>query len=320
MKLLFMSDLWKNFPGGAEAYVFNMAVALRDRGHKISILTSYEKAVAGHPDFNLIQELDLGARENREQRWETMNEHIRNLNPDIIIFHRYFAEEYGPSAVNQLGKVIVEVVHQDRKLPKANFHVYNTEYTRRQNGAASDPKSMVILPTFSEDCLADTTREKGDAIGFVKPLPGKGVDFFYALADRFPDRKFLVLRGEWQACETIIEKPNVKFINPVEHMWEFYEACRIVLMPSVSEDAGTIPSEAAYNHIPCISSDVMGLPETNHGGIILPHDLDRWAEQINALDDPIYYQAVISRQQRQITAYQWGAKFDELSMQLSRLT
>jgi glycosyltransferase involved in cell wall biosynthesis len=316
MKILFLSDLWKPFPGGAEAYFFNMAAALHNRGHQISILTSYECAIYGNPAFHLIQELDLGKRENREDRAELLLAHANVQRPDVVIIHRYFAEEYG-SLVMKWGIPIVEVVHQHKKIPNAHFHVYNTEYTRRQNGAENDPKSMVILPSFSGDCY--TAREKGDAIGFVKPLPCKGVDFFYELADRFPNRKFLVLRGAWQTCETIVEKPNVKFINPVEHMWEFYECCRITLMPSLSEDAGTIPCESAYNGIPCISSNVMGLPETNRGGIILPHDLNQWVEQINALDEPTYYDAVVARQRSYIASLDWSSKFDELNELLKGL-
>lgn len=318
MRVLFLTDLWKPFPGGAEAYVFNMACALHDRGHEISIVTSYERAVAGHPNFNLVQELDLGKRENREQRADMLHDHFVKISPDVIITHRYFAEEYG-SLVTKWGVPVVEVVHQHKKIPNARFHVYNTEYTRRQNGAEGDLKTMVILPPLSPDSIADQTRPKGNMIGFVKPLPGKGVDFFYQIADAFPDREFLVLRGEWKPCETIVEKPNVKFIDPVNHMWEFYEQCRVVLMPSLSEDAGTIPVEAAANGIPCISSDVMGLPETNAGGLLAPLNLSMWTRAIVGLDDSDLYQVLVDRQRAAISQNNWPAKFDQLSETLEGL-
>lgn len=315
VRVLFLSDLWKPFPGGAENYVFNIARELQVRGHEISILTSYEKAEAGDPNFKLVQELGLGRRENREQRAEMLHEHVSNLSPDIIFIHRYFAEEYG-SLVQQWGIPVVEVVHQHRKLSGAKFYIYNTEYTRRANGAEGDSNSMVIIPPPSQDAFIFHLAGRGDNIGFVKPLPGKGIEFLYEIADKMPDRKFLVLRGEWQTCETIREKPNVCFIDPVGKMQEFYEQCRIMLMPSLSEDAGTIPQEAAVNGIPCISSNVMGLTETNHGGILLPLESGRWVYEIDSLDNGIYYRAVADRQSNHIACFKWVKRFDELDRRL----
>lgn len=318
MRILMLSDLWRPFPGGAENYVFCLASALYDRGHEINVVTSYEKAEAGHSDFHLIQELDLGKREDKESRAEMLYGHVAKINPDIIFIHRYFAEEYGHLVV-QWGTPVIEVVHQHKKLPNAKFYIYNTEYTRRMNGAENDSNSMVILPPFSQDSLADITQPKGNMIGFVKPLPGKGADFFYELADRMPDERFLVLRGEWQSCETIVEKRNIKFIDPVKHMYEFYRCCRIVLMPSLSEDAGTIPIECAHNAIPCISSNVMGLPETNAGGVVLHHDIDRWVQAIVNFDDPKYYQSVCINQMKYVGSLGFHEKFNQLNERLGGL-
>jgi glycosyltransferase involved in cell wall biosynthesis len=158
----------------------------------------------------------------------------------------------------------------------------------------------------------------GDYIGFVKPLEGKGIMFLYELADRMPERKFLVLRGEWQSCETIIEKPNVTFINPVDDMDQFYSQVRITLMPSLSEDAGTIPQESAAHGLPCISSNVMGLPETNIGGIILPHDLNSWVDAIRQLDMENYYKEVVHREQEGLAGFAWEEKFDDLSRRINQ--
>ncbi len=214
---MFLSDLWKPFPGGAEQYAFNIASEMHKRGHQISVLTSYERAVAGHPDFELVQELTLGQRPNREARAITLKEHTDRLQPDVIFVHRYFAEEYGEIA-QSWGKPVVEIVHQHKKLNGTKVQVYNTEYTRRANNAANDASSMVIIPPAYGNGLNGSS---GTMLGFVKPLGGKGVEFLYALADRLPNRQFLILRGEWKPCETIVEKPNIPFIDPVADMKEF---------------------------------------------------------------------------------------------------
>lgn len=311
MRIMFLSDLWMPFPGGAERYVFNMATELHKRGHAISVLTSYESAVAGHPDFELVQELTLGQRPNREARAATLRDHTDRLRPDVIFIHRYFAEEYG-EVVKSWGKPVVEVVHQYKKLTGVKLHVYNTEYTQRAN---SDhyPNSLVIIPPAYGNGMSRST---GQMLGFVKPLPGKGVDFLYDLAKRLPDRQFLILRGEWKSCETIVERPNITFIDPVVDMKEFYERCRITLMPSLSEDAGTIPQESAANGIPCISSNVMGLPETNVNGIVLPLDLNSWVGAIDMLDKSLYYEMIVDRQRKGLVRFDWDRKFDELDRRI----
>lgn len=310
MRVMFLSDLWRPFPGGAENYVFNIAKQLDKRDHEISILTSYERAEAGYQDFELVQELGLGRRENREQRALMLLDHTSALKPDVIFIHRYFAEEYG-EVVQQWGHPVVEVVHRDKKLQNAQLYVYNTEYTRTQNGAQGDPRSMVIVPPPAEEAFNFKLGVPNE-IGFVKPLPGKGVDFVYDLAHAMPDRKFLILRGEWQPLETICELPNVSFLDPVKHMSSFYERCRIMLMPSLSEDAGTIPQESAVNMIPCISSDIMGLPETNAAGIRLPLDVGAWKEVIQRLDNRDAYNLVANREQAYLATFKWNEKFDQL--------
>jgi glycosyltransferase involved in cell wall biosynthesis len=312
MRILFLSDLWVPFPGGAERYVFNIARELHKRGHEISILTSYESAVPGHSDFELVQELGLGGGKSKEECAEILKRCALALKYDRIIIHRYFAEQYGAIA-QAWGSPVIEVVHQSKKLTNAKLYIYNTEYTRRSNGDESQQNSMVIIPPAYGNNLDG---QRGDMLGFVKPLYGKGVDFLYSLADRMPDRKFLILRGAWQSCETYVEKPNITFINPVDDMKEFYSRCRITLMPSLSEDAGTIPQESAMNGIPCISSNIMGLPETNKGGIVLHHDLDQWIEHIKRLDGTAYYEMIVDRQKKIMASFDWDKKFDELDLRI----
>lgn len=312
MRIMFLSDLWIPFPGGAERYVFNIARELHKRGHEISVLTSYERAIPGHPDFELIQELGLGRRENKAARAEMLKAHTDSLRPDVIFIHRYFAEEYG-EIVQSWGKPVVEVVHQHVKLRGTKVQVYNTEFTRRENGATHDSSSMVIIPPAYEEIRPD---HLGKYLGFVKPLPGKGIDFLYELADRLEFREFLILRGEWQPLETIVDKPNIRFLNPVESMKEFYAQCRITLMPSLREDAGTIPQESAICGIPCISSDIMGLNETNIGGLRLPLSISRWTEEILQLDNDSYYSSIQIRQKRALASFDWDEKFDELDRRI----
>jgi outer membrane biogenesis lipoprotein LolB len=70
------------------------------------------------------------------------------------------------------------------------------------------------------------------------------------------------------------------------------------------------------NGIPCISSNIMGLPETNKGGIVLHHDLDQWIEHIKSLDGAAYYEMIVDRQKKAMASFDWDKKFDELDLRI----
>src|SRR5258708_1510320 len=272
MKILFLSDLWLPFPGGAERYVFNLARQVRSAGNEVQALTSYEKSesVAG---IEAIRREILGQHTtvSKQEREKVLREQIKSLDPNVIFVHRFFAQEYVDVLRSFQPKIkLIEVVHQHRYIPEADFTIYNSEYTKSHNNS-SGPHEIIIPPIWAADTQVE---EKIDhRIGFVKPLEGKGAGLFYSIVEKFPMQQFLVLRGEWQSIEDYRPQlTNVKFIEPVKEMKEFYAQCDITLVPSVREDAGTIPQESAFNEIPCISSRTMGLLETNAGGIIVSHN------------------------------------------------
>jgi glycosyltransferase involved in cell wall biosynthesis len=310
MKILFLSDLWDPFPGGAERYIVNVARELRDkgRGHQVLALSSYELAKPTH-GIEVIVDEELGRHTTilKLLRDDLLRQHLATLKPDAIVTHRFFAQEY-KQVLEESGIRLVEVVHQHKHL-NAHVTVFNSEYTKQQN--PHKPEDLVILPTARHDEVH--VEQPGTKIGMVKPLEGKGIHTFYSLCDAFPKRQFVILRGEWQAIEVIQHKPNVEFINPVRSMSEFYSKCRVVLVPSLSEDAGTIPLEAAWAGIPCIASRTMGLIETNKGGRFPSHPyLECWVEEINRLDQKPAYAATVERQLEFIKSYPWNAKFAEL--------
>lgn len=291
--ILVLSDLWLPFPGGAERLMFNLARDLMRRGEVIHVTTGYHAAQQfDGPWFNVIEvpENDVGAG--------TLQEAIDRIQPDVILTHHYWAltfENVIAGCARRHSAPIVQVVLNGRRMESASLAVYISDFVRTTLGGARDGDLTITPPAFPDVVAA----EHGDAIGFIKPLPHKGVELVYEIARRMPDRQFVILRGEWQDIEIIEPLPNVEFMEPVVDIRDFYRRCRLVLMPSVSEDAGTVAQECALNGIPCISSDVGGLPETNSGGIkIGSRDPDVWVRWITKLDD-LYYAAEIDRRQRQ---------------------
>lgn len=308
MRILILSDLWLPFPGGAERYISNVADALVARGHEVSVLTSYALAKPQNPAIPIIIE-DIGVYDRHAEGVNTILDFI-NDPLDLILTHHFFAGEFAKLltvfAASELP--FVEIIHNRQRHPSASLAIFNSRHIAERSGYRAG--DIIMLPPAGANTVAETS---GDYIGHIKPLGGKGIDCTYRLAQAFPERKFLVLRGEWQNSEDIQRFPNVEFMEPVDDIREFYSRCRLLLMPSLSEDAGTVPQECALNGIPCISSNVGGLPETNGGGILLPpNDVTAWAEQILRLDKPDYYLRTAHRQREYVAGLNWEGKFDEI--------
>jgi glycosyltransferase involved in cell wall biosynthesis len=213
---------------------------------------------------------------------------------------------------------VVEIVHYHHHFNDAKMIVYNSVSTTRNPENQNAIPSTVILPPAYEDQVLPETR--GDRIGIVKLLEGKGVKMFYQIVENLPQRQYVALRGEWQPIEDYRPQDSILFLDPVQSMKEFYSYCRIVLVPSLREDAGTIPQEAALAGIPCISSNVMGLPETNGGGIVVKYPyVECWVEEIRKLDDKRYYDSVVAQQREYVKAINWPAKFDSLDESIRKL-
>lgn len=307
MKILCLSDLWLNFPGGAERYVANFAQALLDRGHEVHVLTSYAPAQPLHCTTMTIK--DIGVNERHEDGANLIESYVDALQPDVILTHHYFVGQFAEE-LSAWGVPFVELIHNRQRHPHASLAVFNSHFTAMRSGRRDG--DMVILPPAGNNVFAEGTPSLRDYIGHIKPLGGKGIELTYQLAKIMPERKFLVLRGEWQNDERIQRLSNVEFMEPVYDIRKFYSRCRLVLMPSLSEDAGTVPQECSVNGIPCVSSNVGGLPEANFGGITLPpDDVYPWISAVCALDHPVKYAEIVNQQRLYISKLDWPRAFDE---------
>lgn len=288
-RILVLSDLWLPFPGGAERLIYNVARDLMHRGHHVDALTGYETPKWFDGPLVVRTDIPLDA-----EGWSIIAAVIEGAAPDVILTHHIYASTFAPQLA-ELGLPIVRLHYNGPRPDGAAIVVHISEHVARQAGAMG--YDLVLHPWAGDDVVAD---EHGDAIGFVKPYPHKGAELLYRIADRMRDRRFVVLRGEWPTLEEVhLDAPNVEHLAPVDDMRDFYRRVRLVLMPSLSEDAGTVAQEATANGLPCISSDRGGLIETNAGGIRLSPELDQlehWVASIRYLDHADHYRDVVRSQ------------------------
>lgn len=290
MRVLVLSDLWLPFPGGAERLIYNLACSIADAGYDVAVLTGYEHAQQFNgPPVTVNMDMPLDARGSM-----MVAAAIDAYEPDVILTHHIYARAFAPMLGSLPSETpIVQIVLNGERLPFAALAVYISEWVRAQHGDAQ-PQDLVITPMARHDVVADT---HGDAIGFIKPIAHKGVELVYKVARQLPRRRFVILRGEWQDLEIIQPLRNVEFMEPVDDIRDFWREVRLVLVPSLSEDAGTVAQEATANEVPCISSDVQGLNETNAGGYrISPQRTGAWVRTIRRLDDPALYAKMVQRQ------------------------
>lgn len=137
----------------------------------------------------------------------------------------------------------------------------------------------------------NSTRER---VLFVNPLPKKGVHIALALARAFPSIPFTFVEG-WVAppadhdalARACAEAGNIELAAPTDDMRHHYGRARILLVPSVWEEAfPRVVTEAQLNGIPVIASRRGGLPEAvGPGGIIeeLSAPAERWSQHLSRL-------------------------------------
>lgn len=310
-RILVISDLWMPFPGGAERLQYNIARHLMRCGFEVNVVTGYgpAKQFDGPVVVPLTTiDADHGA--------EIIRDLIAYDQPDVILTHHYYAHMFGQVMVDS-GIPVVQVVLNGNRLPGAALAVYISRWVRDQAGDAQ-PQDIVMTPPAFDDVVAET---HGDAIGFIKPIPHKGVELVYAIAAAMPERRFVILRGEWQNLEVIRPAPNIEFMEPVDDIREFYARCRLILMPSLSEDAGTCAQEATMNGLPCLSTNVGGLLETNRGGVLF-HRADpaeTWAAAIRSLDPPLHYLSMVRSQRKALERADHAGSLDLLAQRIKGL-
>lgn len=174
----------------------------------------------------------------------------------------------------------------------------NSRFIAGLSQALVGTQVALLPPLIEPEAYRCTAR--GDAVLFVNPVPEKGAHLVAAIAESLPHRRFLVARS-WpdhpDHRHVAIDLPNVEWVASGADMRPIYARTRLVLMPSMWEEAlGRVVWEAQVSGIPAIVSARGGLPEAaGSGGIAVPvtAPVARWCAEIERVfTDDAHYAAL----------------------------
>jgi glycosyltransferase involved in cell wall biosynthesis len=347
MRLLFVTALGylPQSHGGVQSSTNELCISLKQRGHQVAVLAALSRTgVLGWKSRIKLQINNRlsGCKVFRDSvsdyavwrawfPWDELNYVVGKERPDLIVV--IVADEPVRIALAALRTQIPLLM----RLQDVEFHLHagqfanlsdvpciaNSHFTAGKYRSRFGADSGVIYPFILADRYrTKTTREN---VTFVNPHPYKGVDIALGVARLCPEIPFTFVES-WrlpdEQRQQLMQKramlPNVTLLPPQNDMRAVYGKCKILLAPSVWEEAyGRVASEAQISGIPVVASSRGGLPEAvGPGGILLDpqQPIADWAAAVRELwqDQQQYAElsaaAVAHAERREMTlAYQMDA-------------
>jgi glycosyltransferase involved in cell wall biosynthesis len=305
MRLVFASDhtYLPHRVGGRESSIHEMASLYQSRGHEVTVL-------ALRPSDRMSRLQRLLSRAIWGPRWNppyrvlhsrnvvaAMGFMLENELADAYIINFEEAERYAQTSLarSMRNQVIylrdVQGVGQatPETFPRDALLVANSHYTARAYSARTGREPLVIPPQISLERYASPT--SGEFVTFINPVPKKGVEITLNIAAALPDIPFLFVEG-WPICRSTkvalrrrtARLGNVRFWSSVLDMRRVYSRTRVLLVPSLWEEAfGRVVVEAQASGIPSVASDRGGIREAvGDAGILLRADdpVSTWADAV----------------------------------------
>lgn len=297
MRVLAMLHLYSpHHCAGAEMMMHALLVSLVDAGHTVDVILSREHQ--GVTDPYTLDGVTVHPRQDKGDPLRWLGDPDRR--PDVLVTH---LENTDRATI--LGHVYrvptVHVCHNTfdstkiALLRRPALIVANSEWmaedvrawwTDRLPAQRAMPRMMVIRPPVR---VTDYATSPGDRVTLINATEAKGASLFYALADRFPHRRFLAVHGAYGEQDRR-SRPNVEFIGHLAGdamRQSVYARTRVLLMPSIYESWGRVGIEAACSGIPTIAHPTPGLVESlGDAGIFADRtDLDQWIRALRRLQD-----------------------------------
>ncbi|MEU1324671.1 glycosyltransferase [Streptomyces microflavus] len=308
---------WRRTPppfliGGAEVTQQLLAEELAASGWHVTYLGSYEapwNGVAQLPDMS--SHLDLHSVPHEETdgtlryQWNgvecaalTQNnvEHalgslLRGLRPDIV-----FTSQEGSAQLAAQARpttLVAGLLHSVSETGlgvlagRPHYGLAVSEFVRAQAPHVAGTRLAVMYPPFAPPGPS-TDATRSTSVLMINPIPAKGSELLHQLIQLMPEQHFTLVEGWWDTAADFASYPNVSYVPRTYDMGPLYRSHRLLLVPSVVEDAfPRVIIEAALHGVPSIGTDRGGIPEAlGDAGIVLPDVAgpEAWAQAIGNAD------------------------------------
>ncbi len=247
------------YSGGVESSTHELALALKERGHAVSVACKFAKQGM----IGLRSQIALKATGKRYARdrslgypvyryWNVakrLAETIPDITPDVALVQIGGPVELatelrraGVPTIVYLRNAEPNELGGDPKDLKGVRYLANSEFIARFYGDMFGIEADVIPPLFEPERYR--IKRSPSHVLFINPAPAKGVDIALEIARRCPEIPFRLLKswpmGEGHKVELraqIKEMPNVSFKTRTSDPQKIYGGAKIVLVPSKWQEA-----------------------------------------------------------------------------------
>ena len=225
-----------------------------------------------------------------DQRLEALCRNERDRPEVVLTFGGDATDAARRQRLRAAGATVVFALHnlayRSARPPAVDAWLAPTRWLASRYEAAWPEETVTVLPPPIDPAHARADEADPVCVGFFNPEPAKGAALVVRLAERLkrerPDVPLLVVGGRAPAGEfariaarlgvSLEDMPGLLAAEPTARVADLLGACRVVLMPSVVEEAaGRLPVEAMLNGAVALVSDRGGLPEmVGAAGVVLP--------------------------------------------------
>lgn len=313
MRILFATNhaYLPQMSGGSESSTHDLCCELKNIGCDVAVLSSiFDRGLLYYRNrilskigkYKFVGDYKLGYPVYRGWNVKSgVKEVIERFRPDVAVVQAGCPFEL----VNRFSGLEFPVVLYVRDIEFQNNNeelritpyvgfIANSTFTADRLRNIYGVESVVLPPLI--DPQKYLVSERGNAVVHIGIDPRKGIEISYEIAKRRPDIPFIFIESwplseeEYSAYKARADElGNVIIMRRSTDMKKFYRMARILLAPSVGEEAwGRVVTEAQLSGIPVIASNRGGLPESvGMGGLIVPHDasMDDWTQVLSSVWD-----------------------------------
>jgi len=153
----------------------------------------------------------------------------------------------------------------------ADYHYFHQRRATQCNGGAGADAAAMEPGTGADALSLPRPMRPWEAqhrfVTMVSPCPAKGLSILLALARRMPDVAFAAVPTGWtdaRSREQLARYTNITILPANDDVDVIFGQTRVLLAPSLwQECCPLVVMEALLRAIPCVSSDVLGMPEAN---------------------------------------------------------